>query len=117
MERFLLFVALGCAIVWGQAPPPAGSLSGTVVDATTKMGIRKATVYATILVPPPAPGDAVRFRQPTIYSALTDDGGNYRFAGMPPGPVQLRAEKAGYLPQQPTGRDRAAIRAGEEVTG
>jgi hypothetical protein len=116
MERFLLFVALGGATVWGQAPP-VGSLSGTVVDTATKTGIRKATVYATVQVPPPAPADGVRFRQPAIYSAVTDDAGNYLFAGIPPGPVQLRAEKAGYLPQQATERDRTAIRAGEEVTG
>lgn len=115
MERFLLFVALGCAIVRGQAPPATGSLTGKVVDATTKAGIRKATVYATIVGPPPAPGDAVRFTPPTIYSTATDDGGVFRFSGLPLGPVQLRAEKVGHLPQSPTGRERLAIRAGEET--
>jgi hypothetical protein len=117
MERFLLFVALGSAIVCGQAPPATGSLTGKVVDATTKTGIRKATVYATIQGPPPAPGNAVRFTPPTIYSTSTDDGGVYRFSGLPLGPVQLRAEKAGHLPQPMTGKERPAIRAGEETAG
>ena len=101
MQRFLLFVALGFGMVFGQAPPTSGSLKGKVVDATTKAGIRKATVYATIQSPRPGQGEVVQFTPPTIYSAVTDDAGVYRFAGLPPGPIDLRAEKAGHLPQIP----------------
>jgi hypothetical protein len=56
-----------------------------------------------------------RFNPPTIYSAVTDDAGAYRFAAVPPGKYSLRAEKAGYLPGL-TGRGaRAEVVAGEEA--
>jgi len=116
MERFLLFVALGCGIAFGQAPPPTGSLTGKVVDATTKAGIRKATVYVTLQFSAPVPGEVVRYTPPTTYSGVTDDGGMYRIAGLPPGPVGLRAEKAGHLPGTISFRERIAIISGQETT-
>ena len=103
-------------MVFGQGPPATGSLAGRVVDATSKAGIRKATVYATAQVAAPVPGEGPRFSPATIYSTLTDDGGVYRFAVLPAGPIGLRAEKAGYLQGTVASRERTAVRVGEEAT-
>jgi len=102
-------------MVYGQGPPVTGSLRGKVVDATSKAGIRKATVYANVQVAAPVPGEGPRFSPPTIYSTSTDDGGVYRFAALPPGPMGIRAEKPGYLQGTVATRERTAVRAGEEA--
>ena len=97
MERFLLFVALGSWMAFGQAAGVTGTVTGRVVDATTKEGIRKATVAVTeqpSSVPQPGVLD---FKPPTILSTVTDAEGAYRFAGLKPGTYLLRVEKLGYL--------------------
>ncbi|MFN0103066.1 MAG: carboxypeptidase-like regulatory domain-containing protein [Bryobacteraceae bacterium] len=116
MVPFLLFVALSSGIAFGQAPPTTGALTGKVVEATTKEGIRKATVYATVQIAPPAQGAALSFAPPPMYSAVTDNAGNFRFPALQPGTIDLRAEKAGYLPRATGQPARAVVMAGQEAT-
>lgn len=115
MERFLLFVALGATLTFGQGAPAAGSLTGRVVDGTTKEGIRKATVYATGEVSSGSQGTVGRFQPPTSYSTVTDDSGTYRFAGLVPGVYGLRAERTGYMPPPAARGGGPRVSAGEEA--
>ena len=117
MERFLLFVALGVSLTFGQGAPATGSLTGRVVDGTTKEGIRKATVYATGEVSSGSQGGVARFQPPTSYTAVTDDSGTYRFAGLAPGVYGLRAEKTGYIPPVTARGSGPRVAAGEEAKG
>lgn len=113
MKRFLLFVALSLVRVGAQQPAPAGALTGRVVDATTKEGVRKATVYANQESSGRTQAGGMQFLPPTIYSAVTDDSGAYRFPGLPPAGYYLRAEKAGYIARPSARQTRAAVAAGE----
>jgi hypothetical protein len=115
MERFLLFVALGVSLTFGQGAPAPGLLTGRVVDGTTKEGIRKATVYATGEVSTASQGGGARFQPPTSYSAVTDDSGKFRFSGLAPGVYGLRAERIGYLPPATSRGGGARVAAGEEA--
>lgn len=116
MDRFLLFVALGGLMASGQAAAPVGVLAGKVVDATSKEGIRKATVYATAEQSSGSQPSGVHFTANTIYSAVTDESGTFRFTAIPPGAYSLRAEKAAYLVGRGTALTRAKVVAGEEIT-
>ena len=117
MERFLLFVALGVSLTFGQGAPATGSLTGRVVDGTTKEGIRKATVYATGEVSSGSQGGVARFQPPTSYSAVTDESGTYRFSGLAPGVYGLRAEKIGYISPLTARGSGPRVAAGEEAKG
>ncbi|MSV32322.1 MAG: carboxypeptidase regulatory-like domain-containing protein [Bryobacterales bacterium] len=110
-----LIVSLGFGIAFGQGPSATGSVTGKVVDAATKTGIRKATVHATIRRPTQDLAGGAQFYPATTYSTVTDDGGAYRFAGLPPGPIDLQADKAGHLPRLAQRRGQTVVRAGEET--
>ena len=102
-------------MVFGQPAVTGGTVTGKVVDGVTKGEIRKATVYAMgVQSSSPQPG-ALSFRPPTIFSAVTDGEGVFRFVGLAPGKYQLRAEKTGYL--APAGKVMTAVTvvAGQEA--
>jgi hypothetical protein len=115
MERFLLFVALGGGMAFGQAADAAGIVTGRVVDATTKEGIRKATVYATAEASTPPQAGVVDFKPPTTVSTVTDGEGVFRMTGMRPGRYRLRAEKTGYLEGYWSKRVNVRAEAGRET--
>ncbi|MBI2685200.1 MAG: carboxypeptidase regulatory-like domain-containing protein [Acidobacteria bacterium] len=113
MERFLLFVAIGFGTIAAQEAPATGTLTGKVLDATTKQGIRKASVYAVLEGPTQI--RSTQFTPPATYSADTDDSGNYRLPGLPAGRYNLRAEKIGYLNAAPAKQIRAEVKPGNEI--
>jgi len=92
---------------WGALHPAAaqgpgetaGSIVGRVVDAASGAGLSGAVVVLE-----PAPGGLVSTSQggpgvlATTLSVLTDEGGDYRFAGLPSGPYRLRIRRLGYRP-------------------
>jgi hypothetical protein len=117
MERFLLFVALSVGTGFGQQAPAAGALAGRVVESTTKEGVRKATVLASADASTQPQAGVARFNPPTIYSAVTDESGAFRFSSLPPGKYSLRAEKPGFLPAASGKSARATVVAGEEAKG
>ena len=113
MARFLLFVALIGQVLAGQGPGATGTVRGKVLDATTKEGIRKATVTAMPATPPA--GGGMRLGPTPAYRALTMDDGSYVIEGLPAGMYTVRAERAGYLPGGRTDHARATVAAGEEA--
>lgn len=86
----------------GQQPtkPPAGTISGSVIDAGTGAPIDGATVAVSV-----AGGFGVLSAQRSGASALalantatTPASGVYRFAELPAGAYQLRIQRLGYAP-------------------
>ncbi|MGH7720673.1 MAG: SusC/RagA family TonB-linked outer membrane protein [Gemmatimonadaceae bacterium] len=79
--RRMLAVAVALAGVAGRlAAQETGSVGGRVVDAATQQPILDASVFVV----------------GTQRGAVTGSDGQYRIAGVPAGPVQLRARRIGY---------------------
>ncbi len=72
------------AIAFGQ-PAGRGLISGTIIDASDNLPVRKAIVTLTLQ------GKTTTYRA----TARTDDSGQFRFDSLPAGKYGLRAEKAG----------------------
>jgi protocatechuate 3,4-dioxygenase beta subunit len=101
---FLLFVALICPQVRAQEQPVAGSIAGVVSDATTGEGVRKATVYATLVERRVTASAGIR---PQVeHAAITDDAGAFTLSSLRPGEYLLRADRSGFLTAaaEPTAR-------------
>lgn len=79
-----LLLLLGCP--GGETKTDPGSISGTVVDASTEAAVAGASVTLT-------PGGA---------SVVTDASGAFAFHQLDPGVYQVAAEKAGYDAPAPT---------------
>lgn len=113
MLRFLITALCGATLAWAQAGGDT-TLTGKVVDATTKEGIRKATVLAVrnSMDNRARPGN---FSMPEQFSVKTDDGGAFRLTGLPAGSYALSAERQGYLAAGGMLRQSVNAKAGQEL--
>ncbi|HEU0122109.1 MAG TPA: carboxypeptidase-like regulatory domain-containing protein [Bryobacteraceae bacterium] len=123
MLRYLSRIALSSALLctpmywtqlsWAQAAGEA-TLTGKVVDASTKEGIRKATVLA-MRNSQAGRGRQSAFTPPEQFSVKTDESGTFRMTGLPAGDYFLTADRQGYLAAELGARSSVSAKAGQEV--
>jgi hypothetical protein len=87
-SRLLVAAGVACALVFANALPvlagTTGSVSGVVIDASTKRPLADATVTAT------SPSQTA--------TATTDAAGKFTFISLLPDTYTIRAAKSGYQP-------------------
>lgn len=113
MIRFATILLIAGSIL-AQTPPdirpkaPPGSISGTVVSATSGEPLRKASVSLTR-----SPG------VPNLPIAVTDVQGRFSLTGLPAGQYTVSVERFGYLSPSRAEIDKEIITVydGQQVTG
>src|SRR5687767_12623947 len=113
MIRFATILLIAGSIL-AQTPPdirptaPPGSISGTVVSATTGEPLRKASVSLTR-----SPG------VPNLLIAVTDVQGRFSLTGLPTGQYTVSVDRFGYLSPSRAEIDKEIITVydGQQVTG
>jgi hypothetical protein len=84
------------------------SIFGRVYDATDEAGVAGAKIAAGRI--------GVRFQGERKVQALTDEAGNYRIDGLPPGAYELSVVSREHHPRQlPEEMERVDLRGGESV--
>jgi protocatechuate 3,4-dioxygenase beta subunit len=72
--------------------PPGGTISGRVVDKTTKQPV---TNFQAGITPAPT-GGMIRMMGPPQFRSFTSDDGTFTLENVPVGTVQLNVQAAGY---------------------
>ena len=110
----MLLVALGLVSLLAQsAVQPAATtvVSGRIVDAATRDGIRDARV---MLIPMPSNGRGLSAsfdaRPPEV---LTDSEGRYSFVNLAPGRYRVNVLKTGFAPLENRGVEQLDVVAGQ----
>ena len=81
---------------------PGATISGTVTDANTGLGIPNMEVFARLVA-----------TEEELEVTMTDSNGEYTFMGLPSGDIDIIVSGQGYVPRSRT----VSVSAGEEVTG
>jgi hypothetical protein len=90
--RSVVAAILLCRCLAAQAP---ASLSGTVIDATTKQPV--AGVHISLIPVRAAMADGASDSRPAIYGAMSTSDGRFSVTGMPPSAYFLIPDRTGYV--------------------